>query len=114
MQTQMRNRETEIRIHHTRLNSCTLILGVNLKDSVHARKRCDDSTLPRERPARKARASAPTDQRHTMPIRKLHNFDYVCGIAWKHDAVRPRNLDRAVVFVEQQVLGPVKHAFRAK
>ena len=57
------------------------------------------------------RASAPPESPVPAPrptsgvlyvIRELHDGDHVRGRAREHNAIRPRDFDRAVVFIEQQ------------
>ena len=66
----------------------------------------DDAAMARDRAARKAGSRAAADQRHIVRLREPHDSDHVRSRAREHDAIRPRHLDRAIVLVKQQVLGP--------
>ena len=114
MQSGVGDGGAEIGIHYAGLDGGALIFDINFQNAIHARKNCEDAALARKRAAGKAGAGAAPDQRNLISIREFDDAEDIGGRARKDDAVRPRDFDRAVVFVKQQLLGPVQDAVGAE
>src|SRR5262249_6322277 len=104
----------QVQVHHAGLDDGALVFEVELQDAVHSRKDHQDSALPRQRSAREPCAGSAAHERHVETIGESYDLYDVARRAGKHDTVRARLLDRAVVFVEVEILGLPQHAFRAE
>ena len=104
------NRAGEIEIHHARLDHRALVLEIEFEDAVHPRKDQQNSAVPRERPARKPSTRAASYQRDLEAVCQEHDLHDVARRAREDNILRPRLLDRTVIFVEHQVLGLPEHS----
>ena len=111
MKTQVGDCYAYVCIHNSGLHSGALIFGVDCKDAIHARKGHQDAALARKRSAGKAGAGAAAHEGYLITIRDLDDTDDVGSRSRESDAVRPRDFDRAIVFVEQQFFRAVQNRF---
>ena len=100
MQAEMFDGQAEIGVHDAGLDASALVRGIDLENFVHASEGDDDAAAAGERSAGKAGAGAASDKRHIVAVRNFYDFDDLRGGARKDDAIGPRELDRAVIFVE--------------
>ncbi len=107
MEPTVRHGNAEVEIHHAGLHRGALVFDVHFEDAVHARKNDHDPALSRERPAGEAGAGTASNERRFVLVRELDDADYVFGAAREDHALRAGYFDRAIVFVEKQVLGLV-------
>ena len=114
MEAGLRDGHTEVRVHHSRLHDGTLIFHVDFQNAIHARKNYQDAALARERSAGKASAGASSYHGDLIAIRNLDDADDLFRMAREDYAVRARDFDRAVVFVQQQFFGAVQHGVGAE
>ena len=114
MQAGVRDGDAEVGIHHAGLHRGALVLDVNFQDAIHARKNYENAALARERSAGKAGAGAAADDRRLVLVGEFDDGDDVFGVAREDHAIGARDFDRAVVFVEQQLLGPMQHGVGAE
>jgi hypothetical protein len=109
-----RNANTEVGINDSRLNDRTLILRVNGKNAVHARKDGEDSAVPGKRAAGKACPSAAADKRDLVAICERYDRHNLLGILRKNNVIGARDFDRAVIFVEQKIVRFAENVLHAK
>ncbi len=114
MQPKMLNGKAQIRIHQAGLHTRALIFRIHFENAIHSRERSDDPAAPRDRTAGEPSAGASAHQRRFVLLGQPHDPDHVRRRARKHDAIRPRHLDRPIVFVEQQIFRLIEHGVAAK
>jgi hypothetical protein len=103
-------RAREIEIYDAGLHNRAAIFDIDPENFIHAREHDENSAVPRERSTRKAGSRASPNERDFMTIRKFNDPDNIFGRARKHHAFRPSYFDRAIVFVEKQILAARKYA----
>jgi len=114
MQAKVLDGHAEVGVHHAGLDRRPLVFSVDFNDPVHARKRNDDSAVTSECAARQTRSRASADQRNLVAIGEPDDFDHVRSGTREDHAIRSPDIDRTIVFVQQQVLGLVQYAARAE
>jgi hypothetical protein len=114
MEPGVRDGGAEIGIHYAGLNRGALIFDVNFQDAIHAGKNCEDAAFAGKRAAGKASAGATADERRLILVREFYDGEGIgCGLG-EDDAIGARDFDRAVVFVEHQLLGAVEDGVGAE
>ena len=105
----MRDCYAHVRIHNAGLDGGALVLSINFQDAIHARKSYENAAFASERSTGKAGAGAAADDGRLITIRDLDDADDVFGVARENDAIRARDLDGSIVFVEQQLFGTMQN-----
>ncbi len=104
----------DVEIHDAGLDNGAGVFEIELEDTVHSREHDHDAAAARERAARKTRSRAAADNGHVVFRCELDDARDVFRGVRKHDQVRARLFDRAVVLVEDQVLDFMEDIRRAE
>ena len=99
---------SEIEIDHSRLHYRTLILEVQLEDTIHAGEGDHQAAAASQCAAREARASAAADDRNVVVRGELHDAGDFIRRGGEDDGIGPAFLDRPVVFVKEHIFRETK------
>src|SRR5262249_1039423 len=106
--------QRDIQVDDAWLHDGALVREVDFENPVHAREADGDTAGAGNRAAAQARARAAADDGDLVLAGDLDDRHHVLGRARKHYHLRTGFVDTAVVFVQQQVLGPLQISARAE
>src|SRR5262245_53102356 len=106
--------QRDIQVHDAGLHYGALVGEVDFENPVHAREADGDAAGSGNRAAAQAGAGAAAYDGDSVLAGNLDDRDHVLRRPRKHDHLRTGLVDTAVVFVQQQVFGPVQVSARAE